>query len=448
MPHVRRELIEPVHALKIGSPLVGYWKALEKTQFLPEEVLRQRQWGRLLSIIAHAFRNTAFYRQTFERSGVVPGDIRCPEDLLRLPLLTKQAVRRNVDGIVARGFDKEGLLRATTGGSTGTSLMIYKTEECSELKNACARRSDRWAGWEAGEPIGAVWGNPPERRGLKDYLKRWLLNPVIFLDTMHFDAAAVEQFARQWRVVRPTLLYGHAHSLYLLARCARDRGIDDIRPRGIVSTSMMLLPQERALMEEVFGVRVFDRYGCEEVSLIASECEEHAGLHLNIEHLYIEFIRPDGLPAAPGEEGRIVATDLLNYAMPLIRYVVDDIGVPTDRVCPCGRGLPLMERVVGRVADFLVSKDGGLVAGISLIERTLGAIPGIEQLQLIQRGIDELQVNLVPDDHFTDTSRKRLLDELSRALGGPAHIELRPVERLEQDRSGKYRFSISHVEPR
>ena len=106
------------------------------------------------------------------------------------------------------------------------------------------------------------------------------------------------------------------------------------------------------------------------MALIASECERHQGLHLNIEHLFIEFLRPDGTQAAPGEEGTIVITDLINRGMPFIRYRIEDVGVPSDRRCTCGRGLPLMERVTGRVADYLKRRDGSLVAGVSLVERT------------------------------------------------------------------------------
>src|SRR5260370_42203826 len=103
-------------------------------------------------------------------------------------------------------------------------------------------------------------------------------------------------------------------------------------------------------------------------------------MHLNIEHLYIEFLRPDGTAAAPEEEGGIVITDLLNRGMPFIRYRIEDVGVPSDRRCACGRGLPLMERVTGRVADYLKRRDGSMVAGVSLVGGTAAAVPGGGQL--------------------------------------------------------------------
>jgi len=130
----------------------------------------------------------------------------------------------------------------------------------------------------------------------------------------------------------------------------------------------MLLESERAVMEQAFGVPVTNRYGCEEVSLIACECEQHSGLHINSDHIVAEFLREDGTPCSPGENGRIVVTELINFGMPLIRYEVGDWGVPSDRLCPCGRGLPMMESLAGRTADFLRALDGSRVAGVSLIE--------------------------------------------------------------------------------
>ena len=213
--------------------------------------------------------------------------------------------------------------------------------------------------------------------------------------------------------------------------------------RPSVSTSMMLLSNERRLIEEIFGVRVFDRYGCEEVSLIASECEKHEGLHMNIEHLYIEFLREDGRYSGPGEPGKIVVTDLMNKAMPFIRYEVEDVGAPSDRVCSCGRGLPLMENVTGRLADFLIKKDGTKAAGISLIENTLTRVPGIDQMQIIQESMDLIVLNLVPGGSFTCAAGETVRSYLEKLF--EIKVILNLVASIKQEKSGKYRFSICRI---
>jgi phenylacetate-CoA ligase len=419
-----------------------YWRELEKTQYYPYDFLIELQWSRLKDLLNFVYHHNVFYRKRFDAAGLQPGDIQSSEDLRLLPLLTKEEIRKHTLPMISDLYSAEDLMKFKTGGSTGKSLEIYITEECSELRNACARRHDCWTGWRPGEPIGAVWGNPVIPGDMKTRLKNWLLWPMIYLDTMNVTYETVFAFASQWEKSRPTLLYGHAHSIYVLAEIVRKLDIDTIRPRGILSTSMMLMPHERRSIEEVFGVPVTDRYGCEEVSLIASECERHEGMHLNIEHLFIEFIKEDGREALPGEHGSIVVTDLMNRAMPFIRYRVEDIGVPSKRTCSCGRGLPLMDMVVGRSADFLVRRDGSRVAGVSLIENTLTKIPGIDQMQIIQESRDFIVLNIVAGRDYTSATHDHLIAYFKQEFSG-VHVDVRLMERIMPEASGKYRFSIN-----
>jgi len=330
---LRRNLFEPLYGRLARSPKLVYWKELEKTQYLSTQELLDIQLRRLKELIAYVWEHNDFYRQRMEAADLTPAAVKSVSDLAGLPVLTKAEVREHTRSLLSRGFDPQMLQKAKTGGSTGKALELYFTEECSELRNACARRADCWTGWRPGEPIAACWGNPKLPNTFRERLTFNLLQPYFYLDTMRVDEQAIRTFADRWRKVRPGLLFGHAHSLFLLAESLRNLNMSLPAPKGILSTSMMLIPSERAVIEDVFGMRVTDRYGCEEVSLIACECETHDGMHLNIEHLVIEFLRDDGTPAAPGEPGKIIVTDLLNQAMPLIRYQVEDVGVPTDRHC-------------------------------------------------------------------------------------------------------------------
>jgi len=445
MPMVRRNVFEPLHGLISHSPRLAYWKGLEKSQYLSEARLREIQWQRLEEILRFAWKQNDFYCKRFQQAGLTPADIRSPDDFLRLPVLTKTEIRSNMSELVSRGFRLESLQQSKTGGSTGKSLELYFTEECSELRNACARRHDRWSGWEIGEPVAAVWGNPHYPVTTKEKLKQWMLAPIIYLDTMSINEKAVLDFVKEWNKARPTLLMGHAHSILVLAQFLRELGVNDIRPKGILSTSMMLIPSERKIIEEVFGIKVTDRYGCEEVSLIGCECEKHEGMHLNIEHLFIEFIKDDDTPAAAGEPGKIVVTDLMNRAMPLIRYQVEDVGVPSDRKCSCGRGLPLMESITGRVADFLIKQDGSLVAGVSLIENTLTKIPGIVQMQIVQDSIDSIMLLVVPGKDFYENNKIELLNYFKNLFGETVSIDIKLIQAIQPEPSGKYRFSICRI---
>jgi len=445
LPRIRRNIIEPLYGIKNHNTKRRCWQELEKTQYLPESTLRDLQWFKCRALIRHAYANNEFYYRRFGEAGIVPDDIKDPEDMKYIPVLTKKEIRENTHEMISSGYRLDKLLKSKTGGSTGKALDIYFTEECSEKHNACTRRHDRWTGWEVGEPIAAVWGNPKLPRTIKQKLKHHLLFPFIYLDTMNVTEETILQFAHEWQTVHPTLLFGHAHSLYLLAGYVRDLGISSISPGGILSTSMMLLPSERKTIEQVFGVEVFDRYGCEEVGLIGSECNEHNGMHMNVEHLLIEFVKENGNWASPGEPGKIIITDLLNYAMPFIRYQVEDVGMALGRKCSCGRGLPLMAPVAGRIADFLKKKDGSQVAGVSLIENTLTGIAGIDQMQIIQESFGLIRLKVVFGGDGKKRTKAVLTKYFKELFGDDVVISIKEVDSIKPDKSGKYRFSICKI---
>lgn len=441
MAWLSKHIFHPLWDMKERSIRLRTLRKLMATQWLPEAELRHHQWQRVREILAYAYGHCEYYQALFDAQGIQPDAI-TPDNFAQIPVLTKKLIQDQGDRLLSREFRKEDLILAKTGGSTGKSLHVYSDRNWLEVRTADALRSNRWAGWDIGMKVAAIWGNPAEPDDWRSRLRNALRDRTIYLDTMNLSPATMIAFVERWRRERPDIIFGHSHSIFILAKFLRNQKITGLHPKGIVATSMMLIPQERKTIEEVFGCKVTDRYGCEEVGLIASECEQHQGMHLDIEHLYIEFLDDEGRPAADGQDGQIVVTDLFNHGMPLIRYRVEDVGVPTSRKCPCGRSLPMMERVTGRTADFLVRPDGSLVAGVSLVERTLTAIRGIEQMQLVQEQPELLRVNLVVRDGYDSDGEAVLRRELHQVFGPGMTLELCYVDGIPQERSGKYRFSI------
>ncbi len=418
---------------------------LEARQYDSLDTIKLRQWAALKKTLEYAWAHSPYYRRQFDQAGMTPADIKTYDDYLKFPITTKQNIRDNADAFISDEFVREQLSTAKTGGSTGVSLHLFFDKECEEKRNAAALMADQWSGWKLGMKKAAIWGNPPVASTFKQKVRAAFLERCIFLDTMCLNDQSMGEFVQKWHAEHPQAIFGHSHSIYILARYLDEKGVSDIRPTSIVSTSMMLLQHERDLIEKVFQCPVTNRYGCEEVGLIACECEQHNGMHLNAEHLFIEFLREDGTPAAPGEPGRIVLTDFSNRGMPLLRYRVEDVGVPSDRVCACGRGLPLMERVEGRVADFLIAPNGSRVAGVSLVERTLTKIAGIEQMQLVQEERNALIVNRVKGSDFSPATDNALREEFMVVFGAEMRVDIRDVEKVPQEASGKYRFSICRI---
>lgn len=440
-----RTVIGPLWARRESSPYLRHWQALRRTQYDPPATIRSRQWAMVEALLRHAYATVPFYRQRLDQAGVDPRRLRGFDDFTRVPVLTKDDIRGNGPALLSRLYHRASLQCKKTSGSTGVSLEIWIDEDSLQWKRACTLRSDEWSGWRFGERVAKVWGNPEYlQRGWRGWLRNALLDRATYLDTLQMDEAALARFTEALVRQPPALLFGHAHSVFLFAEYVRSRRPGAIRPRGIITTAMILHDWQRRVIEQVFGCPVTNRYGCEEVSLIACECERHTGLHINADGVYVELLR-DGQPVAPGEPGSVVVTDLTNRAMPIIRYQVGDVAVPSATSCPCGRGLPLLERVEGREADYVLTPGGQLISGISLTENFALQVPGIAQLQVIQETLDSFRFRIVRGPDFGPESLQRIQALVAERFGLGVGYDCEYVERIPQEPSGKYRFCISKV---
>lgn len=442
-----RHLIAPAWAAWERSPYLRHYRQLLRTQYDSPQRIRERQWERLTALLGHAWQTAPFWRERLERAGLALGRPGSWDDFHAIPLLTKNDLRTHGERLLSDQYRGVAVHHRKTSGSTGVSVRVVVDDAAQQFQRACTLRSDEWSGWRLGEHVAAVWGNPEYlKHGWRGRLRNALLDRATYLDTLKMDQAAMDHFAAILRRNPPSLLFGHAHSLYLFAQFLLDRREADLRPRGIISSAMVLHGWEREVIERAFQCRVTNRYGCEEVSLIACECPRHEGLHVNADSLYLEVLRPDGSPAAPGEPGMVVVTDLVNRAMPLIRYQVGDMAAWAERACSCGRGLPLLERVEGRIADYVVTPRGELISGISLTENFAVMVPGVAQLQIVQEALDRFVFRIVRGPEFGPASSQTIAELVAERFGRDVRYECDYVDRIPSEPSGKYRFCISRVE--
>jgi phenylacetate-CoA ligase len=440
-----RRLIHPLWARREDRRAAALRLELHRRQFDPPAVVRARQMVGVRRVLRHAAATVPYYRDLFGRLRLRPEDIRTADDLQVLPLLTKADIRAHGPALRSELYHSAPLTRKKTSGSTGVPLEVWLDASGLAWKRAATLRADEWSGWRRGQRVAKVWGNPEYRHyGIKGRLRNWLYDRAVHLDTLQMTPDALCRFAGVLQRRRPELLFGHAHSVFLVADYFRRQGLTGYQPRGIITTAMVLHDWQRRRIEATFGCPVTNRYGCEEVSLIACECEAHRGLHVNADSVLVEVVR-DGRPAPPGVPGSVVVTDLSNFAMPLVRYQIGDVGVLTDRACPCGRGLPLLEKVEGREADYVVTADGRLVSGISLTENFALLVPGVAQIQIVQEEVRHFRFRVVRDPTWGPASESRLAELVAERFGAGTHYECEFVEMIPQEPSGKYRFCISHV---
>ncbi len=444
-------LLLPVVEWKYGMNIRKHLRELEETQWWPIERLRELQNERLHGLIVHAYDKVPYYRSIFQERGLTPNDIQSVNDLYKLPILTKKQVWRNSKELLSSDFDQRKpklnlTSGSTTGGSMAQRLQFYIDWESWSMSWACIYLGWRMAGYRFGDKMATLSGFslfPDEKDMTFRDRVRLLIERNLALSVVRMSDDIMRRYSELIAKHRPKFLRGYPSGIYIFANYLKRNGLNPIEPKAIFTTAELLLPKQRSLIEEVFNCRVFDGYGCGDGGGSAVECTEHNGHHIPMQRVVMEFVNNEGQHVPAGQPGSIILTDLFNYSMPFIRYEVADIGVPSDRMCPCGRGLPLVESLMGRTTDVIKFRDGIVLSGIALMA-ILEHFP-IQQFQAVQIDVDNLIVRIVRDKSYTKEDSDRLLRTLQYHVGPQANIDLEFVEEIPTTGVGKRLFIISNV---
>jgi phenylacetate-CoA ligase len=436
----------PLHERLKGHDSVAMRARLERSQWHDPEQIRREQTTRLRDFLVSIGQSVPYYRRLFARLGFDPRAVGSVTALQALPLLGKPEIRANLDPLKADGHGP--LSRYNTGGSSGEPLIFYVGRQRKSHDVAAKWRATRWWGVDIGDRELVVWGSPIELgaqdrlRRLRDGLLRSRLLPAFEMSASNLDA-----YIEDIRAARPAMLFGYPSSLALIARRATERGITlaNLGIKVAFVTSEKLYPEQRAAIERAFGCPVANGYGARDAGFIAHECPQ-GQLHLSAEDIVVETVRPDGQSTAAGEAGEIIVTHLATTEFPLVRYRTGDVGVLGTQACVCGRGLPVLQEVQGRSTDFVVAADGTVMHGLALIY-TLRDLTGVQQFRIEQVSREEIVVNIVPGPGFDAASRERIVREFKDRLGASVQVRIDAVAEIAPEKSGKYRYVVSHVKP-
>ncbi len=427
-----------------------YYESLQETEWLSPSALRELQDEKLRRLVRHAYRNVPYYRERMRERGLTPQDIRGQADLYKLPYLTKQAVRDHLYfDILSEDHDKDQVLRVTTSGSTGEPFVCYADRAQLEFRWAATLRAQEWTGYRFGDPSVRLWhqtlGMSPAqaaRERLDALLSRRKFIPVFEMSEARLEALVKEMIAWQ-----PVLLDGYAEALDFLARYLGGRGELGLRPQAVMSSAQTLPDKSRQLIESAFGCRVFDKYGSREFSGVAYECEAHAGHHVVGEGYLVEILR-EGEPARPGEVGEVVITDLNNQCLPFIRYRIGDLAEAMDpsAVCSCGRGLPRIGRIEGRVQSIIQGTDGRYLPGTFFAHYLKEFDHAIQRFQVVQERPRAITLRLVKAGRYSDSVLDEVLSTFRRYLGEDLAIDVEFTDTIELIRTGKHLAAVSKLD--
>lgn len=429
-----------------GHATVSVRRRLERTQWWSSERLERLQSERLQRLVRRAGRQVPFYQDVFAQSGVSPHDIREPADLRRLPVLTKDAIRANVDRLKAR--DARGLVRLNTGGSGGDPLVFFVGKERISHDVAAKWRATRWWGVDIGDPEIVAWGSPIEL-GAQDRIKkaRDHVMRTRLLPAFEMSEANLDEFLDAIERMRPKMLFGYPSALSLIARHAEKRG-RSLRGAGCIVafvTAERLYDSQKAQIERTYGCRVANGYGGRDAGFVAHECP--AGrLHITAEDTIVEVLDRQDRPVPSGEAGELVITHLATGDFPFIRYRTGDVGALGHEACPCGRGLPVLQEVQGRTTDFVIGEDGTVMHGLALIY-VVRDIEGVQNFKIVQHSIGYTEVLLQVAEGFPESRLSAIREGIQARIGQSVTVEIRTVPRVEPEPSGKFRYVVSRVAP-
>jgi len=429
--------------LRQGKVFRNIFDELSTTQYLDEPGLKDWQDNRLRLIVEHAYKNIPYYKRLFKKLGILPGDIKSADDLKKLPFLTKEELRKNPDDFTPRHRNSFLVSKNFTSGSSGKPLKLYRDLYSINFENAVLWKQKQSAGIKFSDRIAVLREElvVPFKNKRPPFWRYSAFENKMFISSYHLGCENAKYYVEAMECFKPLAIEAEPSSLYVLARLIKDKGFCPLpfSVKAIFTSSEMLVEKHKALIEEVFGGRVYDFYGNGERVAAIGVCGE-GSYHVIPEYGITEFLPLDNNPG----RAEIVGTNLHNYAMPLLRYRTGDVVEISDFRCSCGRKSQVVKKIEGRLADFLISSDGKLI----YVDACYLMLQGVNNLigsQIIQEDLNNIKIRFAPGEGFSKCDEEKIKSNVKKYMGPCVNVILEKNQEFLHDRSNKFRPFISKV---
>ncbi len=445
-PFISRQLIYPLQEKLLNRPTFPYLAELEKTQWYSRNEIEALQLQKLQALLKSAKEHSTWHAKRIENSGINIEDLSFDE-FKKMPVMTRADVQQHGDEMAWHGVPG-GSFRYTTGGSTGQPLIFHfgRTRQASDAAGRI--RARRWWGVNVGEPEVYLWGAPVElnKTDRIKTIRDRLLNQLL-LNAFEMSPEKMSDYLKAIQKFNPKCIYGYASSVALLARYARQNGKHISLPdlKVVCTTGEPLYPEQRQVISEFFKVPVANEFGSRDAGFIA-HANSHQQMLLLSESNILEVLDPDGNPVKPGELGEAVMTGLCSEAQPFIRYRTGDMVKLSPDSDKDGRGLHVIEEIVGRNTDFLVHEDGSIVHALAAIY-VLRETAGVERFKITQQAINEFEILIVTNSFWNSDSLKIIEEKFRLRFGQGCKTYIQIVNNIPPEASGKTRQVVSKVQP-
>ena len=412
-------------------------------------------FAKFKALIQYAYVHIPYYRTVWQRAGVSPEDIRQYSDLVKLPVIDKQTVVAHYESFLSDEADASLLVKHTTGGSSGLQLTLFYDDNTVKARRLGILKWMHFAGlktsdkgvWIGRAPMALV--SDPQKWGRNGERYHGFYNPVsnrLQLATNNMSPEVLKYYARNVKKFKPDYIQGYASGVATLAHYLLQNGIT-IPCKAVLTSSERLTPADRAQIEQAFQCEVFDRYGCGEEIVSACECEYHNGYHVESDRCLVEVVDENGRQLEQ-QIGQIVGTNLVNYAFPLIRYKIGDLGALERKTCPCGRQGWMISELTGRDNEYLVDINGVKQCS-SMVSSCLVMPNNILAYQIEQNQLDTFVVRYCSSENSVT-----LQEEVNSSMKSFANVYLKikapKVEAIfcksiPVSENGKLKYLISHL---
>ena len=421
---MKKYLKETVKYLLRCRPLIApYIREIEYMYGMSKEELQQRNEKVFLRIFRRAYNDSVFYHKLYTGAGIKMDDIKTLDDIKKLPVITKDMVRKHADEMTV--VPKWRLIANHTSGTTGTPLTVYEDWPSIWREQAYFYCYRKRCGFTYGQPLVSLRGNL-DRNDI--YLNVHISN-TLYLSSYNINADNVKTYYDKITSHKPVAIEGYPSSLYTLGLLLKDKGLKLHIPLTFTS-SENLLDYQRKLIENQFDSQVYDHFGTTERTIRLSECIDHGGYYEDPGYSINEYV----------EDGEIT-TSLINESFPMIRYKGNDImELNENGVDKC-----IVKKIQGRDEDFVICKDGTKLKRLDFIMKEAS---NVKATQLIQDAIGEIKILIVPESNFTEKDQDKILSAFWNRVGKDnmdVEVVKTSMEDLVYSKRGKFKYIINRI---
>jgi len=440
---ILQKILFPISNIIIRRKFWRYYKEFLKSQYFNREKIEELQLIKLKKLVKHAYETVPLYKESMDKANVNPEEIKTLQDIKKLPVVTKNDFRNGFpQKCTSNIISKSKWVPDSTSGSTGSPFEFIRDKEFSDYTLANTLRNHTWTGYNVGNKIIGLWGfhkRPFQAQIFEKLIRRKFISS--------FDVEI--NYKDYYKIIKnynPYLIEAYSASVTHFAKLLKQEGLYDLTVPAVISSAETLYPENKKIIEEMLHTKVYNRYGSREVGNIAHECEERKGLHINAESYIVEVVKKH----PEDEQGRLIVTNLTNFTMPFIRYDTEDYATiflqaksstkkEQNKICSCGRTLPMLKSVEGRVTDFIILTNGKELSYLffNYFFEQYGAY--LKQFQVIQDKKDHLLMRLVITNKYTDSKEREIVQGIKNKVGKDMNITIEKVDKVEKEKSGKLR---------